>query len=241
MRKKTTLTIVLALLTGLCCLTTGCRSKKALSRGDVLSPSEQETESGATVSKPKVVDTLQAVQCHYYTANFSCTVHDINVTGQIRIVNDSAIWVSVNKIIEVGRGLLTPARVRGYIKLANRFIDCGWGDVQRRWGVEIDYATAQALLFGNPPPKLNGRKVKLWCDKTLKRPAHGEITTTSGQRISYLYEKMESVNGQLFPSTISVDIKTSKFHEATTLKLERITLEHSKEMPFSVPKSYRPL
>ena len=241
MRRRQTLLMTLALVALLCGLATGCHSKKALRRGAEGEPVEQGVGGGAAVTPPRVVDTLRTVSCHYYNANFGCTVQGIGLSGQVRMVSDSAVWVSVNKLIEVGRGLLTPARVQAYVKLANRYVDCGWGDVQRRWGVTVDYATVQALLLGNPPPQRSGQQVEVWCDKGLKRPARIRLTTNGGQRIECSYERMEAVEGQLLPAVMHVEIKSPKLKEAVTLRLEQHALGERKEMPFKMPKNYRSL
>ena len=241
MKKRTTIVLLLAALTVLTATLAGCRSKRALVRTDDGDTPTERPEGGATTPRvPVEADTLVRAVCQYYTANFSCTVHDVSVSGQIRMVADSAIWVSVSKIIEVGRGLLTPGRVQAYVKLANRSVDCGWDELWRRWGVEMDFATLQSLLLGNPPPEATGRKMALRCDRRRRRPLSIELSSASGQHLSCRYGSMELSGGQWLPTSIEVTLDSRRHHEAVTLRLERIVLEQRKEMPFSIPKSYRP-
>ncbi len=44
----------------------------------------------------------------YTVMNFTGEVEGISVSGQLRLAEDSVLWLSVNKYIEVARGLATP-------------------------------------------------------------------------------------------------------------------------------------
>ena len=58
-----------------------------------------------------------------YRANFSCSVQGITVNGQIRMAKDSVVWLSINKIVELGRAKLTPNRVQ--FSDCTRLLLCG--------------------------------------------------------------------------------------------------------------------
>lgn len=59
--------------------------------------------------QPPTDDVHVAPQKRTYTVmTFDGTVQGISVSGQLRMAEDSVMWVTVNKIIEVGRAMCTP-------------------------------------------------------------------------------------------------------------------------------------
>ena len=133
----------------------GCRSHRQLTSQQPTANSQQPTVSEP--EKPKL-DTILNATYSRYSANFSCTVEGISVNGQIRMVHDSCIWISISKIIEVGRIMITPTRVSGYARIVDKYFDGTYDEVCRRWGIDIDYATVEALLVGNCPPNCRRSK-----------------------------------------------------------------------------------
>lgn len=261
---KRTIAIV---LTVLLIATTGCRSHKHLSKGNA---NDSTAVSGATVKpeeKPVRLDTIQNVSFKYYTANFSCTVDNIEVSGQIRMTHDSVIWISVSKIIELGRVMLTPTRVQGYAKVVNKYFDGTYADLRQRYGIDIDYATMEALLLANCPkgcvkskePRQDNDTVTLWYNQkspvtgtqrelTLKKDFNSKrltsinaYTPSTNQRLQLNYCAMNAVVGQLLPSEIEVKLKSSQLNTKTRITISKITLNQPQSYPFSIPKKYQKL
>lgn len=241
-----------------------CRSHKDLAH--------QANDSIANVAdqpeppKPPVVrlDTIQNAYYRYYSANFSCEVDGMRVNGQIRIVHDSAIWISVNKVIEVGRALITPTRVQGYVKLLNKQYDGSYSDVVKRWGLDLDYATLEALLTGNCPPhcvkhqepERNGDQVTLHftqksaatgkqrqvtMQKSFKRKKIQQTDIVSGelhQQVTCNYGRPQTINGQELPTEITLNIRSRVYSGATQVKLEKIVLNQPQGMPFKLKNKH---
>ena len=151
----------------------GCRSHKDLQRTD-----GGKSDSTAVVVRPKPhikpnlerLDSITNSLFATYCANFSCTVDGITMNGQIRIAKDSIIWVSISKIIEVGRAKLTPDRAQAYAKIIGKQYDGDYEGLKKKLGLDADYATLEALLTGNCPPdchklkepKRTGDTITLW-------------------------------------------------------------------------------
>jgi hypothetical protein len=235
-------------------LFTGCRSHKDLQRTDV-----GRTDSTAVTSKPNPpatenLDFIAGSDYASYRANFSCTVNGITVSGQIRIAKDSIVWVSVNKVIEVGRAKLTPARAQGYVKLIGKQYDGDYEGLKKRWNIDADYATLEALLTGNCPPdcrklkepKRTGDTVTHWFSQgkaqrqlTMKKSHTTSLPTevdlyspSAGQRIHIVYGQRQNVAGRQLPSSIDIRIQSKGFNEQTIIKLEKIKLDEQQTYPF---------
>ena len=242
----------------------GCHSHRHLHRGD--NGTEPRTDSaavsdgqgGEAVVKPRQerLDTIRNANYTTYSANFSCTVQGVSVSGQIRMDRDSVVWVSVSKIIELGRAKATPTRVQAYAKLVGKSYDLGYGDIRQLWGIDIDFGTLQALLTGNCPPdcragkepQRDGDTVTLWYSQaggarqlTLKKDYGSKLLTetdlyskTTGQRVRCRYTSRSNSGGQLLPSVIAVTVNSSKLNEQMVIKLDKITLGQPQSYPFKM-------
>lgn len=239
-----------------------CRSHKNLVQETDMPAVPTVMPEDATPPAPRL-DTIINAKFHYYTANFRCNVEGFNVTGQIRMVNDSAIWVSINIVVEVGRVLLTPTRAKGYVKIANKYFDGDYDELCQRFGIDLDYETIQAMIVGNCPKgckesreaERNNDKVTLWYNQkagnktrqlTLtksfnsKKITGAEIESPSvREHISYQYLKTDMANTQILPSKINLSINSKRINESTTVELERITLDRQTSLPFNIPNRYK--
>lgn len=263
--RKKSRKIAIALLAAMMVIAVAsCRSAKQIADSGRGGEETGATEEPA-VRHEERLDTIQNAAYRYYSSNFSCEVDGISVNGQIRIVHDSAIWVSVNKIIEVGRLLLTPTRVQGYVKLANKYIDCDYATLTKLWGIDLDYGTIEALLTGNCPPgcrkseepQREGDRVTLYyrqessgsqsrlltIEKDYKSKKINKIDSRrlgDRQRIGCEYRERKNIGGQLMPSRVALRVKSSVYSGATELQMEKTTLNMRQALPFSIPKRYKP-
>lgn len=78
-------------------------------------------------------------------ASFNCTVMGMSATGQVRLRQDSIIWVSVSKLMELGRLKVTQDSVVGHLRLSNEYLRMDMNEARRRLGV--DYDSLQRLLL----------------------------------------------------------------------------------------------
>ena len=82
----------------------------------------------------------------YSTANFNCAVAGTTVSGQVRVAEDSVIWVSVSKIVELGRAVATKDSVTVYAKVMGRCFRGTYDDVYRRFHYRTTYAELEAMV-----------------------------------------------------------------------------------------------
>ena len=105
----------------------------------------------------------------YTVLNFTGEVEGLSVSGQLRIAQDSAMWLSVNKYIEVARGLATPDSV--WLRSPLLGIDRGadYGDLRQRLHRHISFADLQALALADDAEERISRLAKqLGFDATVR-------------------------------------------------------------------------
>lgn len=82
----------------------------------------------------------------YRTANFTCAVAGTTVNGQIRLAEDSIIWASASKVVELGRAVATPDSVIVYAKVMGSCFRGTYDDLYRRFHYRTSFADLQEML-----------------------------------------------------------------------------------------------
>ena len=85
------------------------------------------------------------------TARFSCTIEGTTVGGQLRMAEDSIIWGSAFKVVELGRAKITPDSVIVYAKVLGRCFCGTYDDLYNRYRFRTSYAEIQKMLTGDDP------------------------------------------------------------------------------------------
>lgn len=78
--------------------------------------------------------------------SFTAIVNGISASGQVRMAEDSVIWVNVTKLVELGRGLATKDSVWLSVPLADRHFAGSYDDLQRITHRRLTYADLQAMV-----------------------------------------------------------------------------------------------
>lgn len=256
--KRTSLYNIAILAFAACIVLTGCRSHRELKHNPTPTEQRDTTVTKPHTSTPRAprLDSIANTDFATLTANFHCTVDGISVNGQLRMANDSIIWISVNKIVELGRARLTPSRAQAYTKVISKKYDLTYNDIRQRWGIDVDFATLQALLLGNCPPdcrkskepQRSGDTVTIWMTQgsesrqlTMKtnyitrRLTSATLTSkATGQQIKLIYGNRQNFSGQMLPTSVSASIKSRQFNEQTVITLDRITLNQPQSYPFKM-------
>lgn len=119
------------LLLMLTLLATGCHTaKKAARVPEVVPPAEEEA-------------VVEPVKRNYTVMSFEGTVEGISVSGQLRLAQDSVMWLSVNKIIEMGRAMCTPDSLWLRTPLFGHDDAMNYADLQRLTGVAVTFDEMQ--------------------------------------------------------------------------------------------------
>ena len=126
MKTRIILTLALAILA------TGCHTARKVA-----------TEPVVPEPEPPVV-----VQPRTYTVlTFEGEVEGIPVNGQLRVAEDSVMWVSVTKVIEVGRAMCTPDSLWLRAPLLGHDDAMDYATLRRLTGVDITYEEMQQIAL----------------------------------------------------------------------------------------------
>lgn len=227
---KTKSLIILTLMV-LSLIATSCRSHRQLIRDKrvadtVMQPSTKPTPSVPTLpnqdpttkptSNPTTQPAVKTPKYKYQTlsANMVVTVSDYNVNAQLRMLNDSIIWITISKFIELARGYITPDSVMAYIKPTNDYIRCSMADFQRQYNIDIDFATVHDILLGQAV------KTKVITSTPTNPATIGELH---------------------YAKNIKAVVKHPRLSGTVQVKYSSIELNKVLAFPFSIPKSASPL
>ncbi|MBO7100989.1 MAG: DUF4292 domain-containing protein [Bacteroidales bacterium] len=118
-------------------LVAGCHGVKQAAVTEV--PGQPDTTEAPAATPTRV----------YTVVNFTGEVAGVSVNGQLRMAQDSVMWLSVYKFIEVARGLATPDSV--WLRSSLLGIDRGadYGDLRQRLHRHISYNDLQTLALAD--------------------------------------------------------------------------------------------
>lgn len=261
MKARTWITIAMTLAA---VLMTGCRTHRHIASGGDVRTDTVVVQPTPPRQTPRL-DTIRNTHFNTYSANFSCTIDGVTVNGQIRIRHDSIIWISLNKVIELGRIIATPSGVEGYVKVMGRYYKGDYAAISKRWGVDIDYATLEALIVGNcvpgckksSEPRQNGDTITLWYNQTSGATGkQRQVTLTKNrqnkklmsclltsrelnQQLLLNFKELKNIGGDLLPSTIGVALRCRAANVTTDVNMEKITLNPTLNFPFKIPTRFK--
>lgn len=140
---------VFAVLIGVAFLATGCKSRKTTT-----------TSEGGQVGSKKVLEIVQQVQAlesmmpHYVSFKADADIFTkgkhTSVKASIRMVKDSAIWISITSFkYEAVRILATPDSLKYLSRTDKKFYVGDYSFIQNKMGVEFGFQEIQALLMGH--------------------------------------------------------------------------------------------
>ena len=183
----------------------GCRNSSKIAHDR----SETPQQSGKTAA-----ECVEVTRCETLIANFECTVDDITVNGQLRMRRDSVIWVSLNKFIELGRAKLTRDSIFVYAKIASRYFEGTYSDLEKVAGITTDFESLQELFLGE---KEFVRKNWLMADfgnwrQTIEVMDDGSMVKNK----NYPYRTNIMVRSKLYSGTATVIYNKVSMNRPTT-------------------------
>lgn len=187
-------------------------------------------------------------------------IHD--VTLNVRIERDEAIWLSVSAIlgIEVARVLITPDSVKILNKLQGEYIVKPFAYIYNYTNRDITFETLQDLLMANVSSNLLraadvqvasatdefivvGIKEQLSYQYRINkenRPFNFMLQEIGGiQNLEAFYKDYVNTNGYNFPQNIALNIVGENVTLKAQLDYNRVSFNENVEMPFSVPSRYK--
>ena len=122
--------LLMAMLLAL--LAVGCRSTR-----------QAATTAPATVAAPA------GPQRQLTVITFSAIVNGFSASGQMRVAEDSVLWVSVNKLVELGRAMATPDSVWVTTTFGDHNFAGSYDDLQRLTKRRITFDEMQAMAMAD--------------------------------------------------------------------------------------------
>ncbi|MEJ7778248.1 MAG: DUF4292 domain-containing protein [Daejeonella sp.] len=247
----------------------GCKAKKA-----VLSPAPLPSETTVTPPvenngiDPKQ-DRLLAIKNRTTTFNtlsmkaktgLSIGNNSNDVTMNIRIKNNEAIWVSVTAIagLEVARALITPDSVKVLNKLENEYIKKPFSYLYEFTNNKINFGTLQAVLIGNLIPEFisESTDVTITAAQAELKSVIGPIMynvlvngqnnvvqtrlsdALAGQSLIATYGDFRLLSQQQFPHAMLMKSQAKNKSITLDLSFTKVELDVPVDMPFRVPERF---
>lgn len=242
-------------------LMASCRPKKLI----VTAP--PVTQTVVADKKGDNFKTLAAKQLNYETlvlkgkADLNIDGDEKNVTLNIRVKKDKAIWFSVTALggaFEAARGIITPDSIWIMNRLDKKAIKKPFTYIHQFTNSQVNFGWLQAILTGNNIKELMTEKSSLaqengvWVvNGTQNSMAYGVLFNTllktsvltlndaqAAQGLKVNYDKYIMVNEGLFPS--DVKITSAVGNKNLSVAVEFVKIEHNVpvEFPFTVPQSF---
>lgn len=120
----------------------GCRSSRRAATPSGDAAPATATETPAQDATP---DATPLPSTRYTIINFNATVEGVSANGQMRMAQDSVIWVSVNKFVELGRAMATRDSVWVNAPLFDRRFAGTYADLKRETGHDVTFEKLQAI------------------------------------------------------------------------------------------------
>ena len=183
-------------------------------------------------------------------------ISNIGLKGQLRMQNDSVIWISLSlKMgIELGRVMITEDSVKLINRTEKTYLAESIENFKERLPSEATISFLQDMLVGNEIQfndnekfkasiednsyKLTSEKNTFWVTpKTFK--VNRQQPTANGQQPTVIinYDNFQEINGKLLPTKIILETD-SDFNINIEIDYSEIKVGEKVEFPFNISKKY---
>lgn len=259
MRKSTLNKWVLILIV---LMTFSCKTQKQTIPVTIPKTAEKIPE----FSKTDALKALKAKQTTYNTASIkaktSLTINNDNqdVTLNIRMQKDKAIWVSVTVIagLEVARALITPDSIKVLNRLESNYISKPFGYIYQFVSREVNFSTLQDIFIGNAvagslsptsvlelstsQTRVHGNLAQLAFMLTFNKSNNliqSKLSDQSAsQTLSVNYSEYRTIGTQEIPHIIMIKSDAGDKNVGIDMRYTSVGLNESLNFPFSVPKRF---
>jgi len=208
------------------------------------------------------------IDFHTFSAKVKVNIEDSkgkqpDITAVIRMVKDSAIWVSLNATflnIELYRVLIKPDSVVLLNKQDKEVSYRSLDYLQEVSEIPVDFSTLQNLLIGNPVfytdsissyREVNGLiligsvgpvfKNLITLDESNKLMQHiklDDVDVLRNRTANISYDNYEAQDAVAFPTTRQISI-SEKNKLDIKLKFKQYEFNKELSLPFNIPKNYK--
>jgi len=183
-----------------------------------------------------------------------------SVSAALRIEKDKVIWLSISKIISIGRLKITPNKVQFYNKLDHTYYDGDFTLLSNFLGTDVDFQQIQNILTGDAVYALNKKDYEVitdannflfspkkqhklydlffWLDANNYKINKQEIRNEE-KLLSIQYNKFENIDNAIFPKQIYVLAKDSKGTNTIDIDYRKVEFDYELQFPFKIPNGYK--
>ena len=249
-----------------------CKSKKVI----VTTPSPPPISAVAIVDTSSVearnvarnakIEALQEKRTSFNTvsgkakASLNIGANSNDVTMNIRIKSNEAIWVSVTALagLEVARALITPDSVKVINRLENEYILKPFSYLHEFTNDNINFGTLQSVLMGNAIPEFLTESTELDLsdsqaelksvvgsmlyslvlndqDKVIRTNLDDE---SAGRSLAVTYDDFQTILAQQVPHSVVMKSQVKSKNISLDLKFAKIEFDVPVDIPFRVPERF---
>ncbi|MGK6349732.1 DUF4292 domain-containing protein [Parapedobacter sp. DT-150] len=184
-----------------------------------------------------------------------------DVTANVRIKRDKAIWISITALmgIEAGRVLITPDSVQIINRLQSGYIRKPFDYIHQFTATALDFSALQQLLVGDVFTQVTTRDGEVWANpggyqlKLLVEELLYTVQLDTGfhtvrtlldeagrhQRMEASYADYRDADGRSFPYQVRISITADRFNLQSAMQYSTVVYDEPVDMPFSIPSRYR--
>ncbi|WP_257669508.1 DUF4292 domain-containing protein [Parapedobacter tibetensis] len=239
-----------------------CTPKKQL-----VSPDVGNEKRVSRAERVHIIGAVTQSQLYFTTfsgrakSKVSINKDSYDVTANVRIERDKAIWISITALmgIEVGRVLITPDSVKIMNRLQAQYIRKPFDYIYKFTSRELDFSNLQDLLVGNVITQAIGRDVQVFTadagsilrgqandllylvqlDKNYRTVLTLMDEEGRNQRLEASYTSYSESAGQSFPNQVNISITADDLDLQSAMNYSRVAYNEALEMPFSIPSRYK--
>ena len=185
-----------------------------------------------------------------------------SISASLRIEKDKIIWMSLSKIISVGKLKITPNRVQFYNNLDQTYFDGDFSLLSNLLGTEVNFQQVQNILLGEAIYELNNKDFKIekenndfvftpkinddrfdiffWLDSNSYKTRKQEIRQNEGSKLlSIQFTEFQKVNNSSFPKHSYILAKNKKSTSTIDIDYKSVRFNLPLRFPFSIPDGYK--
>lgn len=235
-----------------------CNAKKAV---------VAEGNASEVVASTKVIENHYKLKRDFSTvyikssARYKDDKMSQGVSAEIRIKKDEQILVSVRFLgFTMAKALITPAQVKYYEKMGNKFFEGDYSTLSKWLGTELDFQKVQNMLIGEAMDDLTKGKYNTTIEENLYKLEDASNKNTSKsfyfEAANYLIKKQEVVQTKedrrlqisypnhkeypeaVLPAQVIIDAIQGGKKININIDYNSVSFNENLTFPYSVPDGY---
>ncbi|MEC3879564.1 DUF4292 domain-containing protein [Parapedobacter sp. 10938] len=219
-------------------------------------------------AKTAVLDQVAQQQLRYTTFSGRAKSNVIingkdqyDVTANIRIVRDEAIWISLTALmgIEVARVFITPDSIKIINRLQSEYIRKPFAYLRNFTGSGLRFSSLEQLLVGDVLDQITEDGLAVWqrAEGYLLHKQMDDLqykvhvgadyqnnytriaSPASNQQLEAVYSDYQVIAGNSFPNHMEISIATPHLTLQSDMRYSKVVYDGEVELPFTVPSRYK--